>query len=129
MSPRINQGKFETLDHTGYDGANQRVPLFVDRERGLSDVSNALLQAVNIIGANLDHFGNDVSALHRRLTEIVAVKSEVGIIIEDSHGAGAVNIDPESTTITVHSLGEWHIPTELLTDMVGYWAQVAVEKS
>lgn len=129
MSPRINQGKFETLDHTGYDGANQLVPLFVDREKGLSDVSNALLQAVNIIGANLDHFGNDVSALHCELTKIVAVKSEAGIIIEDSHGAGAVNIDPENTIVTVHSLGEWHIPTELLADMVGYWAQVAVEKS
>jgi len=125
----LNKGRFERLDHTVYGGDNLQVPLFVDRLKGLTDESNALLHTVDIIGGNPHLYNGDIYSLLERMSIVLEGNDQTdGILIEDSHGAGAVSVDREQTTVSKHGVGSWTVSTPLMFNMLNAWAEFGHEQ-
>jgi hypothetical protein len=122
MSDGINR-HFEELEHVGYGGETQRVPLLVARKEGLTEESNGLLHAVNIISGNPEQYENDVMSLLERLANRLEHDPE-GVIFEDVHGAGSINIRTDKSRINIHGVGVWDVPTPLLFEMIYAWGQM-----
>ncbi len=104
------------------DGDIRNVPLYLEKDLGLTPDSNALLQAVTVLGGNLDRYNNDISKLSEDISKIADDPDAQGLIIEDEDGAGMVNIDHEITTASRREVGEWQVPTDKLAEMVKEWA-------
>lgn len=113
--------KFEKLEHTVYGGEHQQVPIYIDRIKGLTDESNALLQASNIIGGNLELFNHGLDEIVDKVGLVVSNPDSEGFVVADSEGAGSVQIKHETSTITSRAAGQWMIPSTLLFDMVYEW--------
>jgi hypothetical protein len=116
--------RFEKIiEHTVYDGRRMSVPLLVDTRLGLDETSNTLLHAANIIGGNLEHLEGGLRGFLGRVATVKDDSDEQGIILEDSNGAGSLNVMPHSTRVDVSQVGSWDVPTTTLHDMIEAWAQ------
>jgi hypothetical protein len=127
-SRSINQGKFESLEHTVYGGVEHHLPLWVDRESGLTDESNALLHAANLIGGKLHQYNDGVQEIYKQLERHLKSEDSEGWLLADDSGKGSLTVTPDVTTVTVHDVNTWEIPTNLLMDMLGNWVQLTQEE-
>ena len=113
--------KFETVDHTVFGGNRLKVPLLVDIEAGLTEQSQALMQAANIIGAVIGQHEIDVDTMLEDIAVSLTEDSEV--VLEDEHGKGSILVTPQETVISVAERGKWNVPTSLMFDMLDAWSK------
>lgn len=118
-------GHFEALKHTVFGGEQHKVPLYVKLREGLTNESNALLHAADIVGGNLHLFGGQVKNLAVVANYLVSDENDApqeAVIISDSDGAGSISVDQQNTTVSIQGIGNWTIESNLFATMIQQWA-------
>ena len=129
-----NGHRFEALDHTVYSGKRTRVPVYVDAREGLTEDSQVLLHAADIIGGNINLFKDGIRELEKRINVMTSDTShnpdpERGIIISDQDSTSSVSIGSLYTRVTVNDIGVWEVETPLVTDMIREWTKMEEDSS